>query len=90
MNIWPSGNTTGIFALWSMFLLCYYACKGFPGGSVVKNPLATQEPRVRSLDQEDTMEAGMAAHSSILVWTISWTEEPGGKEFIGSQRVGHD
>ena len=67
----------------STLLLCF---KGFPGGPVVKNPLATQEPQVRSLGQEDALEAGMAAHSSILVWRISWTEESGGKEFIGSQK----
>ena len=59
---------------------------GFPGGSVVKNLPAMQEQWVLSLDREDLLEEGMAAHSSILVWTISWTEEPGGKEFIGSQK----
>jgi len=35
-------------------------------------------------------EKEMAAHSSILAWRIPWTEEPGGLQFIGSQRVGHD
>ena len=45
----------------------------FPGGSVVKNPPAVQEPqevRVLSLDQEDPLEEGMATHSSILAWRI--------------------
>ena len=50
---------------------------GFPGGSVVKNPLAVQEPCVQSLGQEDLLEKKMATHSSILAWKISWTEEPG-------------
>ena len=66
---------------------------GFPGGSAVKNPPVIQEPQetcVRSLVGEDTLEEGMAAHSSILVWRIPWTEEPGRLQSMGSQRVGHD
>ena len=39
---------------------------------------------------EDLLEEGMATHSSILAWRISWTEEPGGVQSIGSQRVRHD
>ena len=39
---------------------------------------------------EDLLEEGMATHSSILAWRISWTEEPGRLQSIGSQRVGHD
>ena len=46
--------------------------------------------QVRSLDQEDPLEEGMAAHSSILAWRITWTEEPGGLQSMGWQRVGHD
>ena len=42
------------------------------------------------LGQEDPLEKGMATHSSILVWRIQWTEEPGGLQFLGLQRVGHD
>ena len=67
--------------------------KGFPGGSAVKNPpsmQAPQETQVRSLGQKDPLEEGMATHSSILAWRIPWTEEPGGLQSIGSQRVGHD
>ena len=41
------------------------------------------------LGQEDPLEEGMAIHSSILAWRISWTEEPGGLQSMGSQRVGH-
>ena len=44
----------------------------------VKNLLAMQETRVRSLGLEDPLEEGMATHSSILAWRIPWTEEPGG------------
>ena len=50
---------------------------GFPGGSVVKTLSAMQETRVPSLSREDPLEEGMATHSSILAWRISWTEEPG-------------
>ena len=57
---------------------------------MVKNLPAMQETRVRSLDQEDPLEKGMAAHSSILAWRIPWTEETGGLQPIGSQRVGHN
>ena len=49
-----------------------------------------QETRVRSLGQEDPLEKKMAIHASILAWRIPWTEEPGGLQFMGSQRVGHD
>ena len=57
---------------------------------MVKGLPAIQETEVRSLGQEDPLEEGMAAHSSILAWRIPWTEEPAGQEFLGSQRVGHD
>ena len=50
---------------------------GFPSGSVVKNPLAVQETRVRSPGQGNPLEAGMTTHSSILGWRIPWTGEPG-------------
>jgi len=49
-----------------------------------------EETRVRSLDWEDPLEEGMATHSSILAWRIPWTEEPGGPQSMGSQRVGHN
>ena len=49
-----------------------------------------KEIGVRPLGWEDLLEEGMAIHSSILAWRISWTEEPGGVQFIGSQRVRHD
>ena len=42
------------------------------------------------LHQEDPLEKGMATHSSILAWRISWTEEPGRLQSRGSPRVGHD
>ena len=65
----------------------------FPGGPVVKNTPAKQEPQetqVRSLSQEDPLEEGMATHSSILAWRIPWPEEPGGPQSMGLQRAGQD
>ena len=49
-----------------------------------------QETRVQFLGGEDPLEEGMAAHSSILAQRIPWTEEPGGLQSMGSQRVRHD
>ena len=53
---------------------------------MVKNPPA----KIQSLGWEDPLEEEMAMHSSILVWTIPWTEEHGGLQSMGSQRVRHD
>ena len=57
---------------------------------MVKNLPAMQETGVQSLGQEDPLEKEIATHSSILAWRIPWTEEPGGLQSMGSQRVGHD
>ena len=57
---------------------------------MVKNLHAMQEVWFWSLGQEDPLEKGMATHSSILAWRIPWTEEPGGLQSSGSQRVRHD
>ena len=51
---------------------------------------AMQETQVQSLGQEDPPEKEMATHSSILAWRIPWTEEPGGLQSMGLQRVGHN
>ena len=47
-----------------------------------------QETGVRSLGQEDPLEKEMATHSSLLAWRIPWTEEPGGLQSMGHERVG--
>ena len=54
---------------------------------VAQNLPAMWETQVQSLDWEDTVEKGMATHSSILAWRIPWTEEPGGLQFMRSQRA---
>ena len=46
--------------------------------------------QVRSLGREDPLEEDMATHSSVLAWRIPWTEEPGGLQSTGAQRVRHD
>ena len=49
-----------------------------------------QEASVKSLDQEDPLEKGMATHSSLPAWKIPWTEEPGGLQSMRLQTVRHD
>ena len=66
---------------------------GFPGGASSKEPdcqCKRHETRVQPLGWEDPLKEGMAAHSSILAWRIPWTEEPGGLQSVGSQRVRHN
>ena len=73
--------------LWNMVF--YYLSKFL----VVKNMPAMQElqeTQVRSLGWEDSLEKGIATHSSFLAWRIPRTEEPGGLQSIRSQRVGHN
>ena len=53
----------------------------------VKNLPAMQETQVRSLGQENPLEEGMATCSDVLAWRIPWTEEPGGLQSMGLQRV---
>ena len=57
---------------------------------MVKRLPTMWETWVQSLGREDFLEKEMATHSSILAWKIPWMEEPGGLQFMGSQRVGHD
>ena len=64
-------------------MLLYKVLKGFPGGSVVKNPGG-------DMGLEDLLEKEVATHYSTLAWEIPWTEEPDGLQSRGSQRVRHD
>ena len=57
---------------------------------MIKNLPAMQKTQVQSPSWEDPLEKAVATHSSILVWRIPWTEESGGLQSMGSQRVGHD
>ena len=62
----------------------------FLEAQMVKNLPAVQDTQVQSLDWEDPLEKEMAAHSSILAWEIPWSEELGGLQSMGLQRVGHN
>ena len=57
---------------------------------MVKHLPTMQETWVRSLGQEDPLEKEIATHTSTLAWKIPWTEEPGGLQSMGLQRVEHD
>ena len=71
-----------------------YCGLDFPGGASGKEPTCRcrkhNEMRVQFLSQEDPLEEGMATHSSALAWRIPWTEEPGGPQSTGPQRVRPD
>ena len=56
----------------------------------VKNLLAMQETWVQFLGWEDPLEKGMAIHSITLAWRTPWTEQPGGLQFMESEKLGHD
>ena len=64
--------------------------EGYPGGSDGKESTCSVGDLVQSLGQEDPLEKGMAMHSSILVWRIPQTEEPGRLQSMGSHRVEHE
>ena len=57
---------------------------------MVESACNAERPGVQSLGQEDPLEQEMATHFSILAWKTPGMEEPGGLQFLGSQRVGHD
>ena len=63
---------------------------GFLVAHMVKNLPTIQETWVQPLGQEDLLEKGMATHSSILAWRLPWTEQPGGLQSTGLQKVGHE
>ena len=67
---------------WFICVVCSMSVLGFPMVQTVKNLPAVQETRVQSLGWEDPLEKEMATHS--IAWKISWTEEPGGLQSMGS------
>ena len=74
----------------SDFVLCFLCPVSSLVAQRLKHLPAMRETWVRFLGREDPLEKEMATHSSILAWRIPWTEEPGGLQSTGSQRVGHD
>ena len=72
---------------WKEISEFYYTRKQASQGPQRKrNHMLMQETQVQSLGWEDPLEKKMTIHSSILVWEILWTEEPGGLQFMGSQK----
>ena len=67
-----------------MYILIYLSIhQGFPGGSLVKNPVAKQETQVYSVGWENPLKKGMSTHCSILAWEIPWMEKSGGATVHG-------
>ena len=91
-NVWSSASDFFHLALYSWVLFHKVLLsdpgqkRGFPGGSVVKNPPAMPEMQVQSLGLEDPLEKGMATQFSIFTWEIPWTEETGGLQSMGLQK----
>ena len=81
-----------------VFILITYSIRGTsyalyrasPVAQTITNPPAMQKTCVRSLGQEDPLQKGMVTHTSVLAWRIPWTEEPGGLQSTGSQKVRHN
>ena len=71
-------------------LIMTYSLRASLVAQMVKNLPAVWETWVGSLGQDDPLEEEMATHSRILAWETPWTEEPGGLQSRGSQRVGHN
>ena len=84
-NTFTPEEKWGIFSLYLQSTI--HLDWDFPGGSVVENLPAKLETQVWFLGQKDLLEKEMATHSSILVWEIPWTEEPGGLRSMRLQRV---
>ena len=72
------------------YIYTYISARASLVAQTVKNLPTIWETQVLSLGREDPLEKGIATHSSILAWKISWTEEPGGLPSIGLQRVKPD
>ena len=86
--VWCTSWMQALLAFWARYLGGLY--RASLEAQMVKNLPAMWETWVQSLGWEDSLEKGMATHSSILAGRIPWTEEPGRLQSTGSQRVGHD
>ena len=73
-----------------IFIVFHYGLWASLVAQTVKRLPMRQETQVLSLGGADPLEKEMATHATILAWRIPWTEEPGGLQSMGSQRVGHD
>ena len=91
---WGGRLQEGYMFNYGWFAFLYGRNRGFPGCCSAKEPACQcrkcKEMLIPFLGPEDPLEEGMAVHSSILAWRIQWTEEWGGLQSMGSQRVEHD
>ena len=85
LQLWMQ-RANHIFKFWAII----YIIRASLVAQRLRHLPAMWETRLRSLGQEDPLEKEMATHSSIFAWRIPWMEEPGGLQFTGSQRAGHD
>ena len=83
-------NTTQLHKLFALDIATMFLLWASLVAQMVKNLPGMQEIRTRSLGEEDSLEKGMATHSSIFAWRIPWTEEPGRLQSSRLQRVGHN
>ena len=83
-------QSPSVFPVLTLLRLSMAKLQSFLIAQMVKNLPAMQETWVRCLHQEDPLEKRMTTHSRILAWRIPWTEDPGGLQSVGLQRVGHD
>ena len=89
----PVSSHLGLKVLVAIFLFPSGSIPPFsssPVAKMVKNLPAMRETQVQYLVWEDSLETGMATHSSIFAWRIPWPEEPGEQQSMGSERVGHN
>ena len=86
----PTGAKLGKECIKAVNCTLGYLTRGFPGGSDGKESACNAGDPGSIPGQEDPLEKGMSTHSSILAWRIPQTEEPGGRQAMGLQRVGHD
>ena len=84
-----AGGEKGRWRYFSFTNLCTYQT-GSPGGPGGKHPPASAEGAGSIPGSGRPLEKEAAAHSSTLAWSVPWTEEPGGLQFMGSHRAGHD
>ena len=87
----PFDSPDNAFLSWAHSLATFHNQSNYwVLAQMVKKPPAMWDTWVQSLGWEDPLEEGVATHSSILAWRIPWTEEPGGLQSMGLQRVQHD
>ena len=89
-RLWGRTESDTTEVIWQQQHFRIWTCVRWFSGSVAKNLPVMHKTWIWSLGQEDSLKKGVATHSSILAWRISWTEESGELQSMGSQRVGHD